>query len=163
LPQRKPGEFRFCKDVDFIREFMCLPEIAQFAEYGCDPEKENYIIDDRSTWVVYIVNGVRIGLISLNVETGAMCTFHPYILAKHKRLYLQMVRGFFLLFDSRMPPHVSKLNTRVAVIFTTTIKWAQRIGMKAEGIDKLSFLTESGPVDRVLLGITREDIKCQAL
>ena len=65
-------------------------------------------------------------------------------------------------FFDNMPVMCSKLNVIIPVSSPVAIKAAIRGGMKEEGLDRLSYLTENGPVDRVLLGITREEVKCQA-
>lgn len=150
-----------CDDMEVVKAFMTLPEIAKFAaEYGADLEGSEFFSNDREAWFIYSFKDVPVGLINLHVVTAPMCMMHPYILGKHKRHYLKMVKMFIKWFFDKMPDIASKINVAIPVTFPTAIKAALKVGMAQEGIDRDSFLTSDGPVDRVLLGITRAEAQC---
>lgn len=147
----------------FVKAFMTMPEVLQYAaEYGADTEKAEFESSSRDAWFTYSLDGEVIGLIQVNVITAPMCMIHPYIYRKKKKHYLSMVKMFIGWFFDKMPSIASKINVAIPVTFPVAIKAAKKVGMIEEGIDRSSFLTADGPVDRVLLGITREEAQCLA-
>jgi RimJ/RimL family protein N-acetyltransferase len=150
--------------MEFVRNFMLLPEISRFAaEHGANKETAEFLSNERAAWFTYSVKGVSVGLIYIHVVTAPMCMIHPYILSAYKRHYLKMVKMFIKWFFDKMPDIASKINVAIPVTFPTAIKAAHKVGMTQEGIDRDSFLTSDGPVDRVLLGITRAEAQCLEL
>jgi RimJ/RimL family protein N-acetyltransferase len=97
-------------------------------------------------------------MIKFYLCTGTMGMFHPYILRKHKTEYDVMVREFFKWFVDNVPEQICKLNVAIPKQFKGAIKAAKRANMKSEGVDRMSYLSKSGPCDRMLLGITRREM-----
>lgn len=148
-----------CRDYEFINQFMSLPEITRYSrEYGANV-KTVFAPENNELWLDYSINGERIGLINMHVETGSMCAFHPYILKSAKGHYVKMCLLFFKWFDDVMPPEAVKLNTIIPAPYRATIKAAEAGGMKKEGTDRMSYRTSRKVCDRIHYGITREEIK----
>ena len=142
-----------------VRSFMLLPEVARYAvEHGSDLENEVFESNKRQGWLSYIVDGEHIGLIKFYLVTGTMGMFHPYILRKFKKNYDVMVQEFFNWFLDEVPEQIVKLNVAIPRQFKGAIKAAENAGMKREGVDRLSYLSEDGPCDRILLGIIRREM-----
>ena len=146
-----------CLDMNLVKMFMTLPEVRRYAaEYGAeDPVFET---DSRNIWLLYSTKEEYAGLINIHIETGTMAMFHPYILREFKGLYDAMVQEFFGWFLGKAPTQILKLNVLIPQIYKGALESADRVGMTKEGVDRDSFLTESGPCDRILLGITRKEL-----
>ena len=141
---------------------MQLPEIFRYAaEFGAIKESVEYNQSDREIWFEYIDNNELVGMIHMTVETGVMCMFHPYILKDYAYSYVSMITQFFSFFCAEVRPQLVKLNCAIGRIFRPAIKAAVDVGMTKEGIDRMSYLTKNGPCDRVLFGITRDEMLCQ--
>lgn len=149
-----------CLDMCYVKSFMTLPEVARYAsEYGADIESEVFETTSRMAWLSFIHEGEKVGLIKFYLVSGCAAQFHPYILRKHKDLYLTMASEFFKWFKSKDNEQIVKLNVAIPTKFKNTIQAAIDGGMTIEGVDRLSYLSESGPCDRMLLGVTREELK----
>ena len=148
-----------CKDMKVVRDFMLLPEISRYAvEYGADPKGEEFKCNGRNGWLIYNHAGLDVGMIKFYSSTGAMGTFHPYILRAHKSKYNEMVQEFFAWFVKEVPEQICKLNVAIPKQFKGAINAAEVAGMKHEGVDRLSYLSKDGPCARMLLGITRREM-----
>jgi RimJ/RimL family protein N-acetyltransferase len=145
-----------CNDMEFVKEFMYLPEIKRFAEEYGSAEKE-FNTTPHDVWLAYLVDNDKVGLINVHVMTGTMCMFHPYILREYRRHYMRMVKEFISHFFDTID--LCKLNVTIPVCFPGAINAARRAGMAHEGTDRSSYLTAEGPVDRMLFGITREETR----
>ena len=147
-----------CLDMNLVKMFMTLPEVRRYAaEYGAeDPVFET---TSRNAWLLYSTKNEYAGLISFHIETGTMAMFHPYILREFKHLYDVMVQEFFDWFKSKKTSPIVKLNVIIPETCRGAIEAADRAGMTREGVDRDSYLTESGPVNRILLGITLKELK----
>ena len=143
-----------------VKDFMLLPEISHYAaEYDADPKDEEFKYNTRSGWLTYSVDKQDIGMIKFYLVTGTMGMFHPYILRRFKKNYDLMVQEFFGWFLDNVPEQIYKLNVAIPKQFKGAIKAAHTAGMITEGVDRMSYLSETGPCDRMLLGITREEMK----
>ena len=150
---------KVCKDMEQVRDFMLLPEISRYAvEYGADPKDEEFICNGRNGWLIYSINGLEVGMIKFYLLTGTMGQFHPYILRKYKDYYNEMVQEFFAWFVENVPEQICKLNVAIPKQFKGAINAAEVASMKHEGVDRMSYLSKSGPCDRMLLGITRREM-----
>lgn len=148
-----------CKDLEFVRDFMLSPEISRYAvEYGADPKDEEFVSNGRQGWLGYTKDGQIVGMIKFYLVTGTMGMFHPYILRKYKADYNQMVFDFFKWFSDNVPEQICKLNVAIPTQFQGAINAAEAVGMIIEGVDRMSYLSKEGPCDRVLLGITRQEL-----
>ena len=145
--------------MEQVRDFMLLPEISRYAvEYGADPKDEEFICNGRNGWLIYSKDGLEVGMIKFYLLTGTMGQFHPYILRKYKDYYNEMVQEFFAWFVENVPEQICKLNVAIPKQFKGAINAAEVASMKHEGVDRLSYLSKSGPCDRMLLGITRREM-----
>ena len=150
---------RVCKNVNTVRDFMLLPEITRYAaEHGSKPDDEEFKLDSRNGWLIYNHEGRDVGMIKFYLCTGTMGMFHPYVLRAYKSEYDNMVQEFFKWFVDNVPEQICKLNVAIPKPFKGAIKAAKRAGMRSEGIDRMSYLSKDGACDRMLLGITREEI-----
>ena len=148
-----------CKDMSLIDLFMTLPEIRRYAaEYGAEDQPATE--DERNIWLVYSIDDDPIGIINLHMITGCAAQFHPYILRSGKTYYNEMVNEFFGWFMDNAPEEIEKLNVIIPDIYKGALKAANVAKMVTEGVDRKSWLTENGPCDRILLGITRGEL-CQ--
>ncbi len=146
-----------CVDMDFVNDFMTLPEVKRYAsEYGAEPEE--FTTDSRNAWLCYSVNGISIGLINFHIVTGCAAQFHPYILRRFKANYDEMVQEFFQWFVISNHDKVTKLNVVIPEVCKGALKAADRARMTLEGVDRNSWLTKSGPCGRIMLGITLEEL-----
>ena len=146
-----------CLDMSFVKQFMTRPEVRRYAaEYGA--EDPVFDTNKRNAWLLYSTKNEYAGLIKFHIETGTMAMFHPYILREFKHLYDVMVKEFFDWFKSKPSPIV-KLNVIIPEVCKGALLAADRAGMTREGVDRDSYLTESGPVNRILLGITLKELK----
>ena len=152
-----------CMDMNHVRAFMTLPEISRYsAEYKADLEAEEFVTNKRLCWLSYTLDNEIIGMTKFYLVTGSMGMFHPYILRKYKTKYNEMVQLFFKWVVDNIPEQICKLNVAIAENSKGAIKAAEVAGMKHEGVDRMSYLSENGPIDRILLGITRQEITlCQ--
>ena len=145
--------------MQVVRDFILLPEISRFAvEHGTDIDDVIFQNSDRELWLKYEIDGEVVGMIDTVFLTGAACEFHPYILKRHRASFDLMVQSFFKWFVTAIPAQVVKINAWIAEIFKATIKAAYRAGMTLEGRDRSSYITKRGVCDRLLFGITREEI-----
>ena len=143
--------------MNFVKQFMTLPEVRRYAaEYGA--EDTEFETTKRNAWLLYSVDGESVGIIRFHVETGTMAMFHPYILREFKHLYDEMGQEFLKWFSDNAPEQIVKLNVIIPVIFKGALYAAVRGGMTREGLDRDSYLSENGAVDRILFGITRKEL-----
>jgi len=147
-----------CENMSFVKDFMLLPEISKFAEHGANLEEVTFKYDNKEIWLTFSDENKVIGIINVHVETGTMCMFHPYILSAYRDQYFNMCMRFFDWCAVNLPADVLKLNAVIPVLFKATLKIAKKCGMKVEGIDRISYRSNRGVHDRILLGITREEI-----
>ena len=148
-----------CNDMLIVRDFMLLPEISRYAvEYGADPKDAEFVCDGRNGWLIYNHEGQDVGMIKFYLCTGTMGMFHPYILRKFKDSYNTMVKEFFKWFVDNVPVQICKLNVAIPKQFKGAIRAAEVANMMHEGVDRLSYLSKTGPCDRMLLGITRREM-----
>jgi hypothetical protein len=148
-----------CKDKEVVKSFMLLPEIWRYAaEYGTSPDDIRSANTDRNVWLMYSINNDLAGLTQLEIINGAMASFHPYILREYKAKYDIMIKEIFSWFLLNIPKQIEKLNAYIPIICKGALLASDRAGMKTEGLDRKSFLTEFGAVDRVLKGITRQEL-----
>ena len=147
------------RSAGHIRGFMNSPEIYRYAaEYGAG--EINPTFERGEVWLSYVKDGLKVGMISLYVVTGSMCQCHPYILRAYRDNYETMLRELFKWFIDNMPKEAIKLNAIIPTLFSTTIEIVKKVGGKVEGIDRQSYRrTKTRVYDRVLLGITREEMK----
>lgn len=145
--------------MEHVRNFMLQPQIVRYAaEHGSDLENEEFKVDGRQGYLTYKVNGKEVGLIDFHLVTGTMAQFHPYILRKYKEHYDDMNRAFFKWFLKEVPEQIVKLNAYIPTKFKGALAAADRVGMIVEGVDRLSYLSEDGPCDRILVGIIRREM-----
>ena len=145
--------------MNVVREFMLRPEILYYAaEFGSNPEDEEFTSNGRQGWIGYKHKGQTVGMIKFYLCTGTMGEFHPYILRKFKAKYNHMVKEFFKWFIDNVPEQICKLNVAIPEQFKGAILAAETVGMKHEGLDRMSYLSKSGPCNRILLGITRREM-----
>ena len=141
--------------MSYIREFMTLPEVWRYcAEFGCDVEKVEFNSDEKECWLRWN----KTGLINLHILTGPMVTVHPYILRESKADFGRMLNEFLQWFLDNVPEQIQKINVPVPIFCIGAIQAAFRVGMRVEGIDRMSYLTKKGPVDRVMFGLLRGEI-----
>ena len=147
-----------CRDMSIIEEFMMLPEVRRYAEeYGSATPK--FEASKKELWFTFRKSGEAAGMINMHVETGSMCQFHPYILRKHRMNYVEMVREFFGWFIKTMPPEAIKLNAIIPSCYKATIDAGIEAGGTVEGVDRMSYRKDESKVyDRILLGITRQEM-----
>ena len=144
-----------CLDMAFVKSFMTLPEIRRYAaEFGASKDGVEFKTDDREAWLIY--NGV--GLINIHILTGSMITIHPYILRENRAQYNEMLTEFLAWFLANVPDQIQKINTPIPIFCVGAIQAAFHHKMKVEGVDRMSYLTKNGPVDRVMFGLLRGDI-----
>ena len=150
---------KLCRDAGLVREFMNLPEIYRYAaEYGGSAVEPKY--SKKEWWLTYNVDGNQVGMINLYVLTGSACQCHPYILRDYRQHYEDMLRALFVWFDKNMPPEAIKLNAVIPTLFKKTIAVVLKVGGQIEGIDRMSYRrTKTRIYDRILLGITREEMR----
>ena len=146
-------------NMQAVKDFMELPEIWRYcSEFGADKEKKTYTHGPKETWLAYVVDNEPVGLINMYVITGAACQFHPYIKREYAKHYDSMLKQFFKWFCENMPDTAIKLNALIPTKFRATIAAAKRVGGKLEGTDRQSYRTEKRIYDRLLFGITREEM-----
>lgn len=146
--------------MTLIKIFMMLPEVKRYAaEFGAEVDDDSFETNNKQAWFLYSVDQEGVGLIKFNIQTSVMCEFHPYIFREYKGHYGQMVQEFFEWFVNDAPEQMVKLNAVIPTIFKGALAAANRAGMTQEGTDRLSYLSKNGPCDRILLGITREEMK----
>ena len=143
-----------------VKEFMEMPEICRYSsEYGANPDKAEYKADNKEQWIGYLIDGKLVGLTNIHVETGCMCMIHPYILKAYRGKYDDMRVELFKWLADNLPESVVKLNAIIPDKFKSTIKAAKRAGMALEGVDRASYRAANRIHDRLLFGITREELK----
>jgi hypothetical protein len=143
--------------MNVVKMFMTLPEVSRYStEYGA--EEPEFETTKRKAWLLYSTKNEYVGLISFHIETGTMAMFHPYILREFKSLYDVMSLEFGKWFLDNAPEQIVKLNVAIPEICKAAVDAAERCGMTQEGVDRDSFLTENGPCNRILLGITRKEL-----
>jgi len=141
-----------------VQDFMLLDEIFKYAaEPGANPEDAKFSYDNKNIWLTYTENNELLGLIRLQMKTNTMCEFHPYILKKVSRQYIKMVHKFYGWFFSEMKPEFLKLNAVIATCWPSGIRAAKLAGMTVEGVDRMSYTTDTGIYDRIMFGITRKE------
>ncbi len=139
----------------YVKQFMTKPEIWRYcAEFGSNIENASYKTDDRECWLDY--NGY--GLINIHIMTGSMLTIHPYINRGNRLEYNDMLAEFLAWFLDNVPEQIQKINTPIPIFCIGAIQAAFHNKMKVEGVDRMSYLTKKGPVDRVMFGLLRGDI-----
>lgn len=144
-------------DMQAVKRFMLLPEVYRYAaEHTTSKEKVDFSPDPSITWLACVEES-PIGLIKLEQKTQVMCEFHPYILRKHKDKYDEMVICFFKWF-CQLDEKIVKLNAVIADCFNGAIAAAERAGMTQEGLDRSSYMSKTGIRDRILFGITRDEM-----
>lgn len=137
---------------------MYLPEVRRYSEEQGRIKPPVFESNDREFWLSYKDGEKTVGLINVHVETGSMCILHPYILRKYKDQYLNMINEFLAWFYENMPPEAVKLNAIIPDVYKNTILIAKKAGFKLEGIDRMSYRKNDSVYDRILLGITREEM-----
>ena len=148
------------RDRALVESFMALPEIYKYAAPPGAGDAATFTTDSgREIWLGFYVDGFLSGIIKVQIETGSMAMFHPYILQEHKAFYKSMALMFFSWVKGNMPKELLKLNACVPVIFKRTIAIAEESGMAIEGVDTLSYRHKFGVCDRILLGIKVADIQ----
>ena len=149
-----------CRDMDYINMFMSQPDVFKYcSEFGTSIDDVNFKHDERAIWLNYTVDGEQVGLINAQISTGVMCTFHPYINKDRRHLYGDMIKELFKWLYINMPSEIVKFNAVIPTLFKGAIKAANAAKMKNEGLDRMSFRHKTGLYDRVLFGITREEMK----
>lgn len=150
---------KVCEDMTFVKSFMHSPEIWRYcSEFGADKEKKTYAHGNKEVWLTYRVDGSVVGLINMYVITGSACQFHPYIKRAYAKYYDAMLKELFAWFCENMPETAIKLNALIPTKFRATIAAAKRVGGMIEGTDRQSYRTENRIYDRILFGITREEM-----
>ena len=148
-----------CKDPEIVRVFISLPEIIRYAaEEGATINDIQAETTSRNGWLIYSKDGESMGLTQMQIKTGCMAEFHPYILRKYKQHYDDMIKEIFAWFIEHVPGQIVKLNAWIPAIYKGALNAADRAGMITEGVDRKSFLTKSGACDRILKGITRQEL-----
>lgn len=148
-----------CKDPEVVKTFMSLPEICRYAaEEGANIDSIEAETTGRNIWLIYSKDGESMGLTQMQIKTGCMAEFHPYILRKYKQNYDDMIKEIFNWFIENMPAQIVKLNAWIPSICKGALSAADRAGMITEGVDRKSFLTKMGACDRILKGITRQEM-----
>jgi hypothetical protein len=138
---------------------MNRPEIYRYAaEYGAGEFK--VAPSEKEFWLAYYIDGRMVGLSSLYVITGSACQAHPYILRDYSHYYEDMLKAIFAWFVEYMPPEAIKLNALIPTMFKRTIQAVKNVGGQVEGLDRMSYRrTKTRVYDRMLLGITREEME----
>lgn len=138
---------------------MLLPEVFRYAaEFGSGKDSAQINTGESCFWVSFTVDNEIIGMTSFYRKTGIAVEFHPYILHKNKDLYNGMVQEIFKWFVGSMPESYIKINAVIPVVHKGAINAAIEAGMTQEGVDRMSYKTQSGACDRINYGITREEM-----
>lgn len=147
------------RNMEAVKAFMDLPEIWRYcSEYGANKDRQ-YDYSKKNVWLAYMIGDKHAGLINLYVISGSACQCHPYIKRKYASKYEDMLKELFVWFCEYMPPEAIKLNALVPTKFRQTIKAVKNVGGKVEGVDRLSYRAKTRIYDRIMLGITREEMK----
>lgn len=147
------------EDMSAVKSFMTKPEIFRYAgEHNADPKFATVRSNDYCFWLSFKIDGETVGMTSFYRTSGCAVEFHPYILRAYKGLYNEMVSQIFEWFAENMPDKYIKINAVIPVIHKGAINAAIEAGMTQEGVDRMSYITESGACDRINYGITREEI-----
>jgi len=112
-------------------------------------------INDTNGWLIVRDDDREIGIIYLKCSTSCAIEFHPYLYKSDRKLGREMVKAFFKWFLDNTD--LVKINAIIPDKLKQVINFALKVGFKKEGIDRMSY--NRGKCDRVMLGITRSEVK----
>lgn len=149
-------------DFELIKNIVLSDDVFNnMAEDGVQPDE---ILESNFTnkgWLVFSVDEKPIGVIAIKTLNDSSIMIHPYLLNDYRKQGLgqQMMREFFEFFIHDMPKKFIKVNCKIAVCFSDTIKFAKKLGFVDEGTDRMSFIKYGSIWDQKYLGMTRLEIE----
>ena len=145
-------------DMEAVRGIVVEPFIWDRISDGVGSEDYYPTFSPNNQWLLIERNGENIGVIYVHCDTSCSIGFHPYLKKEHIKECRSMMQSFFNWFNS-LPSSIIKVNAVIPCCFKSALNFAKKSGFQQEGISRSSFNHKGKTVDRVMLGITREEIE----
>lgn len=111
-------------------------------------------------WLRCCYNGENVGLASVRAKGNSVASVHIYIPAENRgKISLLCGRAILAWIANNADDRIVKINTKIPVVYKDVIGFAVRLGFKKEGIDRKSVVKNGMLIDKVCMGILREEIK----
>ena len=115
-------------------------------------DNPNYI------WLGVYRDDLLIGIIFLQPENLTTLDVHLNLL-KEYRVFRKIVGRAFLKYFLKLPERINKIVVKIPIIYKEVVFFALSMGMKKEGLSPQSIKIKGQFIDRVLLGMTKEEAK----
>ena len=104
------------------------------------------------------VSGSLIGVITFIPESSTTVEVHCNFLKQHREAALEASRLIAEAFLSEYPT-VQKLRASIPDIYPDVIGFALKFGFVKEGIDRKSICKSGKMIDRIYMGVTRQELE----
>lgn len=145
-------------DMGLIRKIVISPDIWERIADGVDSDYYFPTTDSGNQWILVLNNNKTIGVIYIHCDTSCSIGFHPYLLKDHRIYGIEMMKAFFEWFIEYLPEEYVKINVIIPECFASVVSFARKVGFKKEGICRNSYTKSGNIYNRVMLGITRDEV-----
>lgn len=150
-------------DEEFIRRVMTHPKIWPHIADDNAPAAEDFapIMHPGLYYLAPEIDGVPVGVFFYHAHSTVLWEVHTCVLPEHwgaAALYAAQAGLKWMVTNTSC----RKVVTNVPVLNSVAYRFARRVGMLPEGLNRKSFLKDGTLHDQHVLGITKEEIEaCQ--
>lgn len=146
-------------DLDLIREIMFHPGIWETASEDGQEQSEFNPDIFRDCWLVILADGEEIGVYKFNTHNSVTVEAHANILPEYRSQFGRASGVAALEWLYRNAPGYEKVIAQIPVIYKNVLRFTREFGFKDEGVCRKSYKKNGQIVDRIHLGITRDEIR----
>lgn len=149
-------------DPDFIKRVMTnrriWPHISD--DFAPPPAEFAPVMDNGIYYLAPEHEGERVGVFMYHPHSFILFEVHTCILPLYRGdPALKAARDGLAWMIEHTP--AQKIITHVPSSNVLALRFARRVGMQDEGVNRASYMKQGELLDQHLLGITREEIQCQ--
>ena len=145
-------------DMLKVRGIVTSPDIWERISDGIDSDKYYPSTDNTNQWLLVLNEDDIIGVIYVHCDTSCSIGFHPYLREKYRDYGREMIKAFFEWFIESIPVEYVKINVIIPECFPSVINFSKKVGFKNEGVSRNSYTRNGDIFNRVMLGITRDEV-----
>lgn len=147
-------EIHRLKSVEEIESIIMNPEILLKTQQTGEAIAKIDVQNDCHAG--FFVDGLLVGVGSFISTSSIAASFHPSLLKEYRGLHLEFAARC-IKWLLREYPHCEKVNVSIPANRRDLIIYAKKMGFINEGVDRLSIRYECGIMDRILMGVTRQE------
>lgn len=147
-----------CRDIEYIKSVMFSDEMWE--RCANDYSVKHQMLEKMTcVWLKCYKDGKAMGLATVRAIDEVCVSVHIHILKENRGKHtIEIGRNILSWIKENANSRIQKLTTSIPVIYKDVIRFAHHLGFKDEGINRKSIMKNGKLIDRLNLGLMREDI-----